>query len=77
VSSDIYAQLYLWNQNADEMIRLLQNIRACGVWSRQETARHQARLESLQTKLSADFRELIALRAQIDLLGSSERNHRS
>jgi hypothetical protein len=72
----MYAELYLWNKNVDELIRFLQNIQAAGLWCRQETGPHEARLELLRTKLNADFRELVALSKRIDLLGFSKRNHR-
>jgi hypothetical protein len=65
VRSDIYAELYRSNKNVDEMIRLLQRAQDAGIWR-----------ELLRTKLNADFRELIALRRRVDLLGFSERNHR-
>jgi len=74
VRSEIEAELYLWNKNVDEMICLLQNIQASGVWSWQETARHEARLELLRAQLNANFRKLIALKKRVELLGLSEKN---
>jgi len=76
VRSDIYAELYRSNKNVDEMIRLLQRAQDAAIWTQQEAALHEARLELLRTQLNADFGELIALRKRVDLLGFSERNHR-
>jgi hypothetical protein len=62
MKADLRAELSLLNRNFDEMIRLLQCATDAGIWTRQETTRHEARLELLRTKLNADFRELMALR---------------
>jgi hypothetical protein len=71
MKADLRTEIELWNKNVDELIRLLQNIQSAGEWSRQETARHEARLEALRTKLNADFKELIALRKHVGCLASA------
>jgi hypothetical protein len=65
MKADLRAELGLLNRNVDEMIRLVQRATDAGLWSRQEGARHEARLELLRAKLNADFRELIALRERL------------
>ena len=63
---DLCAELDLLNRNVEEMLRLCRLARDAGVWTRQETQRHTARLESLRSKLNADFQELAALREYAD-----------
>jgi hypothetical protein len=66
MKADLDADLDLLNRNVDEMIRLLQRATDAGIWTPQEAARHAARIESLRAKLTADFRELMALRERAD-----------
>ena len=64
MKADLRAELGLLNRNVDEMIRLLQCATNAGIWTRQEAARHEARLALLRAKLNTDFRELMALRGR-------------
>jgi len=58
MKADLREELDLLNRDVDEMIRLCQCATDSGVWTRQEAQRHAARLESLRTKLNADFQKL-------------------
>lgn len=71
MKGDLRTEIELWNKNVDELIRLFQRAQDAGIWTRQETAHNEARLELLRTQLNADFRELIALRKCVELLGSA------
>lgn len=62
MKADLDEDLDLLNRNVDEMIRLLQRATDAAIWTPQEAARHAAHIESLRAKLTADFRELMALR---------------
>ena len=62
MKADLRAELGLLNRNVVEMIRLFECATDAGIWTRQEAARHEARLDLLRAKLNADFRELTALR---------------
>lgn len=67
VRSDIYAELYLWNKNVDEMIRLFECATDAGIWTLHKATRHAARLELLRAKLNADFSELMVLRERANV----------
>ena len=60
MKADPREELDLLNRNVDEMIRLVQRATDAGIWTPQEAARREARLELLRVKLNADFREIIA-----------------
>jgi hypothetical protein len=62
MEADLRAELGLLNRNVDEMIRLFQRATDTGIWTREEATRHGAHLELLRAKLTADFKELMALR---------------
>jgi hypothetical protein len=66
MQSDLRAQIDLMNRNVDEMIRLCQCATDAGVWTQHEARRHTARLESLRTKLNADFQELARSREYVN-----------
>jgi len=55
MKADLRAELGLLNRNVVEMIRLFECATDAGIWTRQEVARHEARLELLRAKLNADF----------------------
>jgi hypothetical protein len=61
MKADPREELDLLNRNVDEMIRLFQRATDAGVWTPQDAARHEARLELVRAKLNSDFREIIAL----------------
>ena len=71
MKADLRAELGLLNRNVAEMIRLFECATDAGIWTRQEAARHEARLDLLRAKLNADFRELIALRERANGLQRS------
>ena len=62
MKADLRAELGLLNRNVDEMIRLFRCATDAGIWTRQEATLHEARLELSRVKLTAHFRELMALR---------------
>ena len=71
---DICDDLALWNKNVDEIIHLFQRAQEAGIWTQQEAAGHEARLEVLRAQLNADLNELVALREGVAARQLSERN---
>jgi hypothetical protein len=59
---------YVWNENVDELIRLLRQMQAPGVLPAHEAVRLAVRLEVLRTRANAGFAELMALREQANAL---------
>jgi hypothetical protein len=64
--TDVCAEVCVWNENVDEMIRLLCRLQAAKITTRDESAGHAARLEILRAELNADFRDVITLRETIN-----------
>jgi hypothetical protein len=74
MKADVRAKLGLLNRNVVEMIRLFECATDAGIWSRQEAARHEGRLDLLRAKLNADFKELMGLRERANGLQLSAQN---
>jgi hypothetical protein len=74
MKADLRAELGLLNRNVVERIRLFECATDAGIWTQQDAARHEARLELLCAKLNADFRELMALRERANGLRLSVQN---
>jgi hypothetical protein len=58
MKADLRAELGLVNRNVDEMIRLLECATDAGIWSRQDAARHTARLEFASRKIECRLRRI-------------------
>lgn len=63
---DAYAEIYLWNKNADALIRVLQRMEALGILPQQAIKAHELRLEEIRAGLNADFGEAMATRERVD-----------
>jgi hypothetical protein len=62
MKANLHVELDLLHQNVDEIIRLVHCAADADIWTPHEATRHTVRLEVLRAKLTADLRDLIALR---------------
>jgi hypothetical protein len=63
---DLYAEIYLWNRNVDQLIRVLQRMETLLVLPKQEMKAYEVRLEEIRAALNADFTEAMATRERSD-----------
>jgi hypothetical protein len=63
---DLYAEIYLWNRNVDQLIRVLQRMETLSVRPKQEMKAYELRLEEIRAALNADFTEAMATRERSD-----------
>jgi hypothetical protein len=63
---DLYAEIYLWNRNVDQLIRVLQRMETLSVRPKQEMKAYEVRLEEIRAALNADFTEAMATRERSD-----------
>ena len=64
--SDAYTEIYLWNQNVDRLIRVLQRLALQSICPRQELKAYELRLEEIRAGLNAGFSETMAARERAD-----------
>jgi hypothetical protein len=64
VSTDIYAELYLWNKNVDSSLRVLQRLEALGIPTGQTPKEYEIRLEELRSALNLRVLETMLIREQ-------------
>jgi hypothetical protein len=64
--SDAYTEIYLWNLNADRLIRVLQRLELQSICSKQELEVFELRLEEIRASLNAGFSETMAARERAD-----------
>jgi hypothetical protein len=55
MTTDAYAELYLFNTNVDSLIRALQCVEALGICSKQTLKATEVRLNELRAGLNADL----------------------
>ena len=65
MKTDLHVELDLLHQNVDGIIRLVHCAADADIWTLHEATLHTVRLEILRAKLTADFRDLIALRERV------------
>jgi hypothetical protein len=63
---DSFVEIFLWNKNVDSLVRVLQRMEALGIWSKQEMAHYEARLEEHRASFNACFAETIAAKERLD-----------
>src|SRR6266850_23011 len=57
---DAYAEIFLWNQNVDRLVRVLQRLESCSIRSNQGIKVYEVRLEEIRAGLNADFAQAMA-----------------
>jgi len=60
--ADAYTEIYLWNQNVDRLVRVLQRLELHSIRSKRELKAYEIRLEEIRAGLNADFSETMAAR---------------
>ncbi len=64
--TDLYSEIYLWNQCVDRMVRVLQRLELHSIRSQRELRAYAIRLEEIRAGLNADFAEVMAARERAD-----------
>jgi hypothetical protein len=66
LKTEIHAELYLWNKNADAMVRVLERIESLAVCPRSLLKKHEARREELRAAVNWDLLEVLLTQEQAD-----------
>ena len=66
IKADEYSELFLWNRNADRLIRVLQRMESIGILSKREMKVYEVRLEEVRAALNAHFSAAMATRERDD-----------
>ena len=59
-------KMFLWNRNADRLIRVLQRMESMGILSKQHMKIYEVQLEEVRAALNAHFSEAMATRERDD-----------
>ena len=63
---DIYVELYLWNREIDQLVRVLQRLEPFSIRPKQEMKSYEVQLEEIRAKFNADFAEAMVMRERAD-----------
>lgn len=63
---DIYVELYLWNRDIDQLIRVLQRLEPFSIRPQHEMKLYEVQLEEIRAKFNADFAEVMATRERVE-----------
>jgi hypothetical protein len=63
---DVYAEIFLWNQNVDRLVRVLQRLESLSLRPKQELKVYEVRLEEIRAGLNADFAQAMAAHERSD-----------
>lgn len=63
---DPYAEMYLWNRNIDQLLRILQRLENLSIRSKQQLKAYEIRLEEIRAGLNADFAEAMLTQERTD-----------
>jgi len=66
MKEDAYAEIYLWNQNVDRLVRVLQRLESFSIRPKQELKAYEVRLEEIRAGPNAAFSEAMAPRERAD-----------
>jgi hypothetical protein len=66
MKADAYAEIFLWNQNVDRLVRVLQRLESFSVRPKQAQKAYEVRLEEIRAGLNADFTQAMAIRERAD-----------
>jgi hypothetical protein len=66
MKADAYAEIFLWNQSVDRLLRVLQRLESSSIRPRQELKAYEIRLEEIRAGLNADFARAMATRERSD-----------
>ena len=60
IKADAYSEIFLWNRNADSLMRVLQRMESIGILSKQHKKIYEVRLEEVRAALNAHFSATMA-----------------
>jgi len=66
MKADGYSKMFLWNRNADRLIRVLQRMESMGILSKQHMRIYEVQLEEVRAALNTHFSEAMATRERGD-----------
>ena len=66
MKADAYAEIFLWNQNVDRLVRVLQRVESSSIRPKQELKAFEVRLEEIRAGFNADFAQAMAARERSD-----------
>jgi len=66
MKADAYAEIFLWNQNVDRLVRVLQRLESFSVRPKQALKAYEAWLEKIRAGVNADFTQAMAIRERAD-----------
>jgi len=66
MKSDANTEIFLWNQNVDRLIRVLQRLESFSIRPKQELKAYEVRLEEIRAGFNADFTQAMAIRDRAD-----------
>ncbi len=66
MKADAYAEIFLWNQNIDRLVRVLQRLESSSIRPKQELKAYEIRLEEIRAGFNADFAQAMAARERSD-----------
>ncbi len=64
--ADEYSELFLWNRNADRLIRVLQRMESIGILSKRDMKVYEVQLEEVRAAFNAQVSEALATRERDD-----------
>ena len=66
MKADAYTEIFLWNQNVDRLVRVLQRLESLSVRPKRELKAYEVRLEEIRAGLNADFTQSMAIGERAD-----------
>ena len=66
MKADAYTEIFLWNQNVDRLVRVLQRLESFSIRPKQELKAYEVRVEEIRAGLNADFAQAMAARERSD-----------
>jgi hypothetical protein len=66
MKADDFTEIFLWNQNVDRLVRVLQRLESFSIHPNQVLKAYEVRLEEIRAGLNADFSEAMAARERAD-----------
>jgi hypothetical protein len=63
---DMFVELYLWNRDIDQLIRVLQRLEPFSIRPKHEMKLFEVQLEEIRARFNADFAEAMATGERVD-----------
>jgi hypothetical protein len=66
MKADGYTEIFLWNQNIDRLVRVLQRLESFSIRPKRELKAYEIQLEEIRAGLNADFTQAMAVCERAD-----------